>query len=286
MFVSSYSDPRKPGLRYGPLAISLLVTAGLFGLMLLISTGPRSAGDAATLVVFAARAIPAPDRPRPDPDPVDQAERLADTPEEAAPASAPRTIAPAPAVPVVPPVQIALAPLKLPEVPRMAEGTRLALGGDSAGERATGAEGPRGNGGDGIAGNGKGGAGNGAGAGNQLRASWAPDMDFSQNARVYPREARIAGIEGAAWLNCFVLRNDRVRDCKLVAERPVGHGFGKAALKTEKGLRIRVHNQAGRRIYNEWVVVRTVFKMPDRPEQQAEAKEQTEGETEPAAPAP
>jgi hypothetical protein len=150
-------------------------------------------------------------------------------------------------------------------VPITGPGLALRSGADSRGDLPLEPRGAGGAGGDGTSGNGTGGAGNGRGDGNRLIASWAPGMDFSQNYRVYPREARLAGIEGEVLLKCFALRRDRVRDCTLVAERPVGHGFGKAALKTERGLRIRVHNQAGRRVYDEWVVVRTVFDMPDKP---------------------
>lgn len=100
----------------------------------------------------------------------------------------------------------------------------------------------------------------GAGDGDAVRVvTWAPDMDFSRDNRHYPSAARAAGIEGVAWLKCFVQRGDRVRDCHVIGESPAGHGFGAAALKTEGNLRIRVHDGRGRRVYDEWIVVTSTF---------------------------
>jgi hypothetical protein len=266
---------KPPGERTAALGGSLVFTAALFSLVLFMSgASSREPPLPETLVLLSAQQIPAEKRPPPKEKPIRQREVFADSPEEASPASRPRTMAPAPALPVIPPPAIALAPIELPLVPLAGEGLAVRPGGDSKGDLAQGPQGQGGAGGNGLAGNGSGGAGDGKGKGRRksLTASWAPDMDFSQNGRVYPREARMAGIEGVAYLRCFALRRDRVRDCRVVAESPMGHGFGAAALKTEKGMRIRVYNQDGRRVYNEWVVVRTIFDMPDRqlPEEQAE----------------
>lgn len=272
MFLS-HPLPAHRGSRYGAqentrdksaaLLFALVLTAALFGLILLVGK-PRLKPDApdTNLVILTASQIPDEDRKPDQEENIDQPEVFADSPEEAAPQSRPRTIAPAPAMPVIPQAAIDLAPLDLPAIPRTGDGPIITPGANSRGDQARGPEGRGGAGGDGLSGNGSGGAGNGKGRGSMLIASWAPGMDFSRNYRVYPPAARKARIEGAAYLRCFVLRRDRVRDCTLVREEPQGHGFGEAALKTEPWMRIRVHNQAGRRIYNQWVVVKSYFVLP------------------------
>lgn len=245
------------------LLFSVILTGTLMGMMLLVSGVPdrvRPAAEALVVIPFAQ--ISADDSDLPEEKPVEQPEVFADSAEEAAPSSRPRTVTPAPALPVVPPAAINLAP-QLPQVPVTGEGLKAIGEANSNGDLAQGPTGRGGHGGDGVAGDGSGGAGSGKGAGSKLIASWAPSMDFSQNYRYYPPEARRARIEGAVLLDCFVLARDRVRDCNLVAEKPSGYGFGKAALKSERGLRIRIHNQAGRRIYNQRVNVISYFVLPE-----------------------
>lgn len=251
----------------------MLVTAALIGMLLLVSGAPervRPVAETLTVVTFAE--LSDNDSKLPDEEPVDQPEVLADSPDEAAPSSRPRTMAPAPALPVVPPVTFELAVKQQPEVLRTGEGREVIAGADSKGDLAQGSLGPGGTGGDGLGGDGSGGAGKGKGEGSRLIASWAPGMDFSQNHRFYPLQARVAGIEGTAWLKCFVLPRDRVRDRTLVAERPAGHGFGEAALKTERGMRVRVHNQSGRRVYNQWVIIESFFVLPKLEKERARAE--------------
>lgn len=267
---------RKRTTNPAALLFSLLVTAALIGMMLLVSgVADRVRPVAETLSIFTFTEVSDDNSKLPDAVPVNQPEVFADSPDEAAPSSRPRTRSPAPALPVVPPVAIDLAVEQQPQVPQTGEGLEAIAGANSKGDLAQGPLGRGGAGGDGLGGNGSGGVGSGKGEGSRLIASWAPGMDFSQNYRFYPLEARLAGIEGTAWLNCFVLPRDRVRDCKLVAERPSGHGFGKAALKTEKGLRVRVHTQSGRRIYNKWVIIESFFVLP--PSEAGGARAEREG---------
>jgi protein TonB len=122
----------------------------------------------------------------------------------------------------------------------------------------------------GEGGGGSGGGDGGGGAGRSGRdlarvytASWAPSMDFAKDHRHYPRRAAKARVEGVAWLKCRVIRDDRVSDCRLIGENPRGYGFGRAALKTAPGLRIQLHDQAGRRVYDEWTVVTSTFSLAD-----------------------
>lgn len=260
-----------------------MVTAALIGMLLLVSgVADRVRPVAETLTIVTLAEVSHDARTLPEDVPIDQPEVFADSPDEAAPSSRPRTSAPAPALAVVPPVAIDLAVEQQPQVLQTGDGPEAIAGANSQGDLAQGRLGRGGAGGDGLGGNGSGGVGSGKGEGSRLIASWAPSMDFSQNYRFYPLEARLAGIEGTAWLNCFVLSRDRVRDCKLVAERPSGYGFGEAALKTQKGLRVRVHTQSGRRVYNKWVIIESFFVLPQSQTGEARA----EDEDAPAKPAP
>lgn len=126
--------------------------------------------------------------------------------------------------------------------------------------------GERGVPGTGEGGGGSGGGGEGRGGRDVARvytASWAPSMDFAKDHRHYPRRAAKARVEGVAWLKCRVIRDDRVRDCRLIGESPRGYGFGRAALKTAPGLRIQLHDQTGRRVFDQWTVVTSTFSLAD-----------------------
>jgi hypothetical protein len=261
---------------------ALMTTAMLIGATVLVSAmRDRASPIEETFFLVPLPRVAIEERKLPEQQPVEQAEVLENSLDEAAPSSLPRTVAPAPALPVVPPNPFDLAENQLQPVPNAGVGREAFGKGSSQGNQAEGPIGRGGTGGDGLGGNGKGGAGNGKGKGSELIASWAPGMDFSQNYRFYPRKALRARIEGVAWLRCFVLRRDRVRDCRLVAEEPAGHGFGQAALKTERQLRVRVHNQSGRRIYNEWVTVRSFFVLPKLEARSAEPEQEDEADNDP-----
>lgn len=126
------------------------------------------------------------------------------------------------------------------------------------------AAGGTGNGSGGASGDGGGGAGQGGrGVASVYTASWAPSMNFSKDNKRYPRRAAKARVEGVAWLKCRVIRGDRVRDCRVIDESPRGYGFGEAALKTQSGLRIQLHDQTGRRVYDQWTMVTSTFTLAD-----------------------
>lgn len=255
---------RKRGTNPAALLFALLITAGLIGMLLLVRGGTlRVQPSAERLVVVALTERD--DRPAPVPKekPVNEPEVFADSTEEPSPSSRPRTARAAPELVVVPPAAIDLAFRELPQVPTTADGLEVVVGAKSKGDLARGPTGRGGAGGDGAGGSGSGGAGSGKGDGRRLIASWAPEMDFSLNHLYYPSAARRAGVEGLALLDCLVLPRDRVRDCKVVGEKPAGYGFGRAALQTEARLRVRVHDQSGRRHYNKRVVIESFFVRPD-----------------------
>ncbi len=167
---------------------------------------------------------------------------------------------------------IALAPRTLPQVEIEVPIAPVALDAGSLSQELGGA---------GTSGAGSGGTGGGGNGGRKLFASWAPSMDFSRDGRYYPPAARAARVEGVAWLRCLVIRNDRVRDCTLVGEDPKGFGFGAAALKTVPGLRLRLHDERGKRVYDDWAAVTSTFTLDILPEYR-----EARTETEQPAPAP
>lgn len=251
---------RKRRANPAALVLSVSITSALMSLLLFLSgTTDRLPQTAEALALFAVTPDPPAPPPPPEERPVDQPEIMSQSAEDSAPSSRPRTLGPAPALPVIPPVRIDLVPVPVPEVPIADEGLQVMLGGNSKGDLAEGPAGRGGQGGNGIAGDGKGVAGMGKGTGTRLIASWAPGMDLTQTARFYPPAARRARIEGVVLLECFVLSRDRVRHCRVLSEKPAGFGFGEAALRIERGLRVRLHTLAGERVYNRWARIDWYF---------------------------
>lgn len=265
-----------PGERRAAAALSMIFTAALFALLLLVSAArtealrPVSAAFALTTIALAHTDPPA------APDlagaPGGTSARAAGAPRAAEAERAAVTIPPISALPA-PLDVIRLAPLDVPHPSAPDETLAVTASAETDSLQAQMAS-QRGDGGaDSETGEGRGAgsgsaAGDGRGQGGLLKASWAPSMDFSQDARFkhYPAAARAAGIEGTAWLKCRVLRRDRVRDCRLLGETPQGHGFGAAALKTERDLRIRLHDETGRRVYDDWTIVTSHFTLADLPQ--------------------
>lgn len=129
------------------------------------------------------------------------------------------------------------------------------------------ADGPPGNGDAGI-GTGQGaGIGQGVGVKNEGVAAprlaylrWAPSMRFGRLHKFYPEVAREERIAGQAQLECEVIRRDRVRNCRLLAEFPEGHGFGQAALDAVEVYRMQLTDMDGKRIYGERIVMLAKFR--------------------------
>lgn len=263
------------------LTLSCLLTAGIFSLIVLVSSGQlrdaQTTGERLVLVAIElTRQTP--------PEPLEQADGAAPgsqgSPRETAQATAPVTIAPISAVPV-PMETIRTAPLALPKASVANEELATTASRDAQSFQAQFARQANSAGGnEARLGKGSGsGAGSGDGPGGlaagQQRivyvASWAPSMDFSKGREFYPPAAVKAGIEGVGVLRCLAVRRDRVRDCKLIDESPKNHGFGEAALKSAPHLRIRLHDQHGRRVYNEWVTVSNWFDLADETREQLQA---------------
>jgi protein TonB len=75
---------------------------------------------------------------------------------------------------------------------------------------------------------------------NWLRRPSADDM-----ARYYPDGAVRREIAGSATISCAVAVNGTVRNCMVVAETPMGEGFGDAALKLSRFFRMSPQMENG-----------------------------------------
>ncbi|NUN67777.1 energy transducer TonB [Pseudanabaena biceps] len=58
---------------------------------------------------------------------------------------------------------------------------------------------------------------------------WRRRPTTDQLARAYPESALSRGVSGSATLNCVVTASGAITDCRVIAETPVGQGFGRAA---------------------------------------------------------
>lgn len=240
------------------LVLSVALTSAMFGVLLLASVSTIMAAPVRqVLVAF--------DAPMVEPEPEQQTGIQAPKPVAAAihapgtPDSAP---APRPAATPPSPVRVPIMAIDLAQRALPIETIAVPLA--SVSDQAAGVSQVVGDGGSGNGSNGAGSGGSGSsGAGRKLFISWAPSMDFSRDNRYYPQAARAARVEGVAWLRCLVIRNDRVRDCTLVGEEPQGYGFGAAALRTVPGLRLRLHDERGQRVYDDWAIVTSTFTLDD-----------------------
>jgi protein TonB len=262
------------------LILSTVLTLAMFGVLMLVSVSAGTFAPAAqVLVAFDLQAPPPEPQGKPAPAAAKPAAASIPAAGEPASAPAPRPAAAPPAPLRLPVMAIDLAQplapqmtIDLPLVPiEPAGGLSQALGGTGEG---TGSGNAEGDGGEGTGGSGRG--------GRKLIASWAPSMDFGKDSRHYPAAARSAKVEGKAWMRCMVVRRDRVRDCTLLDEEPRGFGFGQAALKTVPGLRIRLHDERGERVYDDWTIVVSTFYLDDLPEYRQAREEAAAAAPEPA----
>lgn len=67
-----------------------------------------------------------------------------------------------------------------------------------------------------------------------VHPNWLRTPSADELARAYPEGALRQGLGGQAVLNCLVTAAGAVRDCRVAAETPAGHGFGEAALKLSR----------------------------------------------------
>ena len=78
----------------------------------------------------------------------------------------------------------------------------------------------------------------------------------------FPPEARGRLVEGRVFLNCLVLSDGSVRDCRIEREEPPGLGFGREALAASATFRLRPAMRSGAPIETR-ATVPVVFRASD-----------------------
>ena len=108
-----------------------------------------------------------------------------------------------------------------------------------AGEGAGAATGRSQGAGSGLGGTGIGtGAGAGVGAGSS-GVRWIRQLNAEEKNEVYPSRAARRRISGQAVILCRINRDTTVTNCRDESERPTGWGFGRAAVRAARYMRIR-----------------------------------------------
>ena len=91
-------------------------------------------------------------------------------------------------------------------------------------------------------GNGGGGTGTGIGVGSGAGSSglrWVRQLTAAEKNEVYPSRAARRRINGGAVILCRINRDTTVTNCRDESERPPGWGFGRAAVRAARYMRIR-----------------------------------------------
>lgn len=174
---------------------------------------------------------PAPSVPRPRPEPA-----------RAAPEPAPLAAAP-PATPVDR-TPARLAPPAPATAPESAAGTSAGTGTAD------------GTAGSGTGGNGAGGSGSGGGL---LEPSWVVEAGYRELAPHNPPRARIDKVNGTVLLACRGTPARRVRDCRVLYEKPRGYGFGEAAVAASRSFQINPPMRDGRIDERAWIGIPISF---------------------------
>jgi protein TonB len=68
---------------------------------------------------------------------------------------------------------------------------------------------------------------------------WIRLPDASDLDRYYPPQAKEAGIEGRATVNCVVKEDGTLTSCEVVSEEPAGKGFGSATVRAASRFKMR-----------------------------------------------
>jgi protein TonB len=90
-------------------------------------------------------------------------------------------------------------------------------------------------------------------------AEWVVQPSNAQLMPYNPPRAAREYVNGVADLSCKVLRTQRLKDCRIVSERPRGYGFGRAALNAAPIFRINPPMRGDMALEDERIVFSVAF---------------------------
>ena len=91
---------------------------------------------------------------------------------------------------------------------------------------------------------------------------WARKPNADDLAELYPKAAVDAHIEGRATIHCMVTAAGELAGCKVLAEEPVGSGFGDAALALAAKFKMKPQTRDGTPVDGGQINIPISFKLP------------------------
>lgn len=92
---------------------------------------------------------------------------------------------------------------------------------------------------------------------------WRRRPTPDQLARACPERALSRGVSGSATLNCVVTASGAVTDCQIIAETPVGQGFGRAAERLSRYFAMNPRTVDGDPVAGARVLIPLRFNAPE-----------------------
>lgn len=89
---------------------------------------------------------------------------------------------------------------------------------------------------------------------------WVRRPTAMEVAQFYPLRSALLGEEGHATITCTVELSGLLKNCQIDSETPEGRGFGDAALKVTKVMRMRPGAVDGKPVGGLWVTIPLIFK--------------------------
>jgi protein TonB len=91
---------------------------------------------------------------------------------------------------------------------------------------------------------------------------WIHKPSGEDMARVFPKAAARAGLEGGATISCRVTAVGTLAECKVAVESPPGQGFGEAALNLGKLFKMGPMTRDGLPVEGGTVNIPIRFRLP------------------------
>lgn len=96
-----------------------------------------------------------------------------------------------------------------------------------------------------------------------IKPSWVRLPAAEDMVRHYPEAALRASVEGRAAIQCIVVDDGTLTDCRVQEESPPGYGFGEAVLRMSVLFKMTPRMADGRPVGGGSVVIPIRFLLPD-----------------------